>query len=126
MPEIFLTQTVVVFKLPPGSPDTYRRAQAESPSSDDRMDISQRRAGRAWLARVAVFGLLLFASGCGENYPQSTLVPHSDITRMIDSVFRTTFWWAMVVFVPGGRAAVRDAAFPREAEHPELAVTAKA
>ncbi|MGE0442381.1 MAG: cytochrome c oxidase subunit II [Gemmatimonadales bacterium] len=63
------------------------------------MDISQRRAGRAWLARTAVFGLLLFASGCGETYPQSTLVPHSDITRMIDSVFRTTFWWAMVVFV---------------------------
>jgi cytochrome c oxidase subunit 2 len=38
-------------------------------------------------------------TACAENYPQTTLLPRSDITRLIDSVFRTTFWWAMAVFV---------------------------
>jgi cytochrome c oxidase subunit 2 len=63
------------------------------------MEIPQRRVWYAWLARVVAFGLVLVAAGCGENYPQSTLVPRSDITRMIDSLFRTTFWWATAVFV---------------------------
>jgi len=63
------------------------------------MERRPERAGRAWLARAALLGLVLLAAACAENYPQSTLHPRSDITRLIDSVFRTTFWWALVVFV---------------------------
>lgn len=63
------------------------------------MDTRPRRAWRAWLARAAVLGLVLFVAACGENYHQSTLQPKSDITRMIDGLFRTTFLWAMIVFV---------------------------
>ncbi len=56
------------------------------------------RSWRAWLGSSALF-LALALAGCVENYPQSTLRPESDITRLIDSLFRTTFWWAVVVFV---------------------------
>lgn len=63
------------------------------------MDSRPVRAWRAWLARALGLGLLLFVAACAKDYPQSTLVPKSDITRMIDSVFRTTFWWAAAVFV---------------------------
>ncbi len=63
------------------------------------METRPRRAWRAWLARAAILGLVLFVAACGENYHQSTLQPKSDITRMIDEVFRATFLWAMIVFV---------------------------
>jgi cytochrome c oxidase subunit 2 len=38
-------------------------------------------------------------TGCAEHYHQTTLLPKSDITKMIDGVFRTTVAWATVVFV---------------------------
>lgn len=63
------------------------------------MDTPPGRAWRAWLAQAALAGLLIVMAGCGDNYPQTTLQPRSDITRLIDSLFRLTFWWAMVVFV---------------------------
>ena len=63
------------------------------------MDRRPGRVGRAWLARTLVLGLVILASACAENYPQTTLNPRSDITRLIDQLFRTTFWWAVVVFV---------------------------
>lgn len=43
--------------------------------------------------------LLLVAAGCGREYPQSTLDPHSDFTRMVDGVFMGTVWWATGVFL---------------------------
>lgn len=43
-------------------------------------------------------GLLVVAAGCGP-YPQSSLHPVSDMSGMIDDLFRTIFWWAVVVFV---------------------------
>lgn len=43
--------------------------------------------------------LVLFLTGCAENYPQSTLAPKSGFTRMIDQLFMTTVWWAVVIFV---------------------------
>lgn len=63
------------------------------------METRPRRAWRAWLAPAAVLGLVGLLAACGENYPQTTLQPKSDITRLIDGVFRTTFYWAMGVFV---------------------------
>ena len=63
------------------------------------MDTRPRRAWRAWLAPAALLGLVVMVSACGENYPQSTLQPKSDITRLIDGLFRTTFWWALAVFI---------------------------
>jgi cytochrome c oxidase subunit 2 len=44
--------------------------------------------------------LLLVLAGCSSrDYPQSTLDPKTDFTRMIDHIFMTTVWWAVVVFV---------------------------
>lgn len=57
------------------------------------------RFGRTWLAGVAALGLALFATACAENYPQTTLLPKSDFTRLVDDVFMATFWWAVAVFV---------------------------
>jgi cytochrome c oxidase subunit II len=62
----------------------------------------QRRPGRprpAWLGGAAALALALFLTACAENYPQTTLLPKSEFTRLIDDVFRTTFWWAVLVFV---------------------------
>jgi cytochrome c oxidase subunit 2 len=63
------------------------------------MEPSPGRVWRGWLTRACSLGLLLLIAGCGENYHQTTLLPKSDITRLIDDLFRTTFWWAVVVFV---------------------------
>jgi cytochrome c oxidase subunit 2 len=51
------------------------------------------------LARFGpALGLLLLAA-CAHNYPQTTLQPRGDFARLVDSLFRTTVWWAIVVFV---------------------------
>jgi len=42
---------------------------------------------------------LLVLAGCAENYPQTTLAPKGDFARAIDSLFRSTVWWAAAVFV---------------------------
>ena len=53
--------------------------------------------------RLAPLVLVVLAvASCGgtsEQYPQSTLHPKSDFTRMLDGVFMTTVWWALLVFV---------------------------
>ena len=42
---------------------------------------------------------LLLLAACASNYPQTTLQPRGDFARLVDSLFRTTVWWAVVVFV---------------------------
>lgn len=44
-------------------------------------------------------GLALVLAGCGGPFPQSTLSPVSDFATSIDQLFRSIFWWAVVVFV---------------------------
>ncbi|HEV8453676.1 MAG TPA: cytochrome c oxidase subunit II [Gemmatimonadales bacterium] len=52
------------------------------------------------LARFTpALGLLLFLAACAHNYPQTTLKPRGDFARLVDGLFRTTVWWAIVVFV---------------------------
>jgi cytochrome c oxidase subunit 2 len=63
------------------------------------MESSLGRAERGRLTRGAPLALIALITGCAENYPQTTLLPKSDITRIIDSVFMTTVWWAAGVFV---------------------------
>ena len=48
---------------------------------------------------AALCPLVLVLAGCAHNYPQTTLQPRGDFARLVDSLFRTTFWWALVVFV---------------------------
>ena len=50
-------------------------------------------------ARFAPALCLLLLLGCAENYPQTTLLPRGDFARLVDDLFRTTLWWAVVVFV---------------------------
>ncbi len=52
--------------------------------------------------RILMFAALAIASGtaaCGGDFPQSSLIPQSDVAREIDSLFRGIFWWAMAVLV---------------------------
>ena len=48
---------------------------------------------------VPALWLLLLLAGCAHNYPQTTLLPRGDFARMVDQLFRTTVFWAIVVFV---------------------------
>ena len=51
------------------------------------------------LARYAPAICLLVLLGCAHNYPQTTLLPRGDFGRLVDSLFRTTVFWGIVVFV---------------------------
>jgi cytochrome c oxidase subunit 2 len=42
---------------------------------------------------------LLVLLGCAKDYPQTTLLPRGDFARLVDSLFRTTVFWATIVFV---------------------------
>jgi cytochrome c oxidase subunit 2 len=53
---------------------------------------------RRW-ARIAPAACLLLLLGCARNYPQTTLDPRGDFAHLVDHLFRTTVWWAAVVFV---------------------------
>jgi cytochrome c oxidase subunit 2 len=50
---------------------------------------------------VVWFALLLplVLAGCGGPFPQSTLYPMGDFAEMVDRLFRTTVWWALLVFI---------------------------
>lgn len=63
------------------------------------MERSPERVRRAWRTGAGLLGLLVLIAGCSQNYHQTTLLPRSDITRLIDDLFMTTVWWAVVVFV---------------------------
>ena len=49
--------------------------------------------------RLAPGMVVLALAACAHEYPQSTLSPKSDFTRMIDGVFMNTVWWALAVFI---------------------------
>jgi cytochrome c oxidase subunit 2 len=50
---------------------------------------------RVWLPFVVVSLL----AACGGPFPQSTLIPKGDFAHMVDEVFKSTVYWAIVVFV---------------------------
>jgi cytochrome c oxidase subunit 2 len=52
-----------------------------------------------YLTRHAAALCLLLLLGCAENYPQTTLNPRGDFARLVDHLFRTTVWWAVIVFL---------------------------
>jgi len=59
------------------------------------------RRFRPYLAGALTLALLVLV-GCTTNeatYPQTTLAPKSDFTRMVDDLLQTTFFWAVLVFV---------------------------
>jgi cytochrome c oxidase subunit 2 len=60
-------------------------------------------ASRRWphLPRGLLLALTLvvLAACAGESYPQSTLHPKGDFAVLVDHVFRTTVWWATIIFV---------------------------
>jgi cytochrome c oxidase subunit 2 len=65
------------------------------------MDISTGRFRRLAPVALALVGLLTIAA-CAKTYPQypqTTLEPRADFARLVDHLFRTTFWSAVVVFV---------------------------
>ncbi|TVP76839.1 MAG: cytochrome c oxidase subunit II [Gemmatimonadales bacterium] len=54
---------------------------------------------RATLLRYSP-GLLLLTlvlSGCGVEYPQSSISPHSDFAHIIHGLYTTIFWWTMLI-----------------------------
>jgi cytochrome c oxidase subunit 2 len=53
-------------------------------------------AFRAWFPLLVILALVACSA---EQYPQSTLHPKTDFTRMVDDVFMTTVKWAVVVFI---------------------------
>ncbi len=54
---------------------------------------------RWWVPVVLVSLALAACGGTSEQYPQSTLHPKADFTRMVDGVLMNTVWAAVVVFV---------------------------
>jgi cytochrome c oxidase subunit 2 len=54
---------------------------------------------RRFLPVLSTLLLALVLAGCAENYPQTTLLPRADFGRMVDKLFSTTVFWAVVVFV---------------------------
>lgn len=49
------------------------------------------------LARVSgLVGVMLLAA-CGQEYPQSTISPHTDFAEIIHSLYVSIFWWTMLI-----------------------------
>lgn len=46
-----------------------------------------------------LLGLAALTAGCAAEWPQSALHPASDFAASLDELFRTIFWWAVLVFV---------------------------
>ncbi len=61
-----------------------------------RTSTASRRFSRGLLLALT---LVVLAACAGESYPQSTLHPKGDFAVLVDNVFRTTVWWATIIFV---------------------------
>lgn len=57
------------------------------------------RAARRAAAILALGFVVVAVGGCGGPFPQSSLDPVADLATRIDDLFRSIFWWAVVVFV---------------------------
>jgi len=51
------------------------------------------------LAPILVLLLVLVATACSRDFPQTTLAPKGDLARIEDDIFFTTVKWATLVFV---------------------------
>ncbi len=51
------------------------------------------------LAPLLVLVLVLVATACSRDFPQTTLAPKGDLARIEDDIFFTTVKWATLVFV---------------------------
>ncbi|HTC24454.1 MAG TPA: cytochrome c oxidase subunit II [Gemmatimonadales bacterium] len=51
------------------------------------------------LAPLLVLLLVLVATACSRDFPQTTLAPKGDLARIEDDIFYTTVKWATLVFV---------------------------
>jgi cytochrome c oxidase subunit 2 len=61
--------------------------------------MTKRPGSLRLLSLLPVLLLALFLAGCASNYPQTTLLPRGDFGTMVDKLFRTTVFWAAIVFV---------------------------
>ena len=59
---------------------------------------SLRRSLGFW-APLCLLGMTALAACDSTKYEQSTLNPQGDFARMVDHLFMTTVWWALLVFV---------------------------
>lgn len=62
-------------------------------------DSARRRARGRPGVLLALTAVGLLAACNPADFPQSALVPRGDFAAMLDGLFMTTFWWALVVFV---------------------------
>jgi len=65
------------------------------------LSIGLLRRVRPLAAGLLTLALLVLV-GCTTNettYPQTTLAPKSDFATLVDDLFQTTFFWAVIVFV---------------------------
>ncbi len=51
------------------------------------------------MARLLLLVGVVALSGCGGDYPQSTLTPLGDFAKLVDDLFSGTVRWAVLVFV---------------------------
>ncbi|TVR65334.1 MAG: cytochrome c oxidase subunit II [Gemmatimonadales bacterium] len=55
------------------------------------------RSLRGSICTAILLALLLVLAGCGAEYPQSTINPHSDFAEIIHSLYVSIFWWTMLI-----------------------------
>lgn len=72
-------------------PVTSRRCSTQDTSS------RTRGYGRTLLTLGFTSVLLLLVAGCGGEYPQNSLSPHSDFAEIIHGLYVSIFWWTMVI-----------------------------
>jgi cytochrome c oxidase subunit II len=69
-----------------------------------------------WAPAGGLLSLLLVLAGCADEYPQSSISPHSDFAEIIHALYVDIFWWTMlilgVVWVLMGYVLVRFRARP--------------
>ena len=79
---------------------------------------------RRWPLPGVFLSLFLFLAGCAQEYPQSSINPHSDFAEIIHSLYVSIFWWSMlilaVVWVLLAYVLVRFRARPGDAKPKQI------